>query len=256
MTTTGSGSNGAQPFPQGFTWGAATAAYQIEGAAAADGRGPSVWDTFSRTPGKVRGGDTGDIACDAYHRYREDVALMASLGLDALPVLCLLAADPAGRPGRGEPAGPRPLPGAARRACRARHRRRRHALSLGPSASPPGRGRLGGARHRRALRRVRGDRRRGARRPGHPLDHAERAAGRGESWVPHRGARPRHARCRRGGRCHASPAARPRSCRPGGARRGARHPGGNHVRPPSDPGARAAGLWTWSSRPGRSPMPT
>ena len=83
MTTMGSGSNGAQPFPQGFTWGAATAAYQIEGAAAADGRGPSVWDTFSRTPGKVRGGDTGDIACDAYHRYREDVALMASLGLDA-----------------------------------------------------------------------------------------------------------------------------------------------------------------------------
>src|SRR5881398_2078312 len=83
MTTTGSGANGAQPFPQGFTWGAATAAYQIEGATAADGRGLSVWDTFSRTPGKVRGGDTCDIACDAYHRYREDVALMASLGLGA-----------------------------------------------------------------------------------------------------------------------------------------------------------------------------
>ena len=83
MTTTGSGANGALPFPQGFTWGAATAAYQIEGAAGADGRGPSVWDTFSRTPGKVRGGDTGDVACDAYHRYREDVALMASLGLGA-----------------------------------------------------------------------------------------------------------------------------------------------------------------------------
>ena len=83
MTTTGSGANGAQPFPQGFVWGAATAAYQIEGAAVADGRGPSVWDTFSHTPGKVRGGDTGDIACDAYHRYREDVALMASLGLSA-----------------------------------------------------------------------------------------------------------------------------------------------------------------------------
>ena len=56
MTTTGSGANGAQPFPQGFVWGAATAAYQIEGAAVADGRGPSVWDTFSHTPGKVRGG--------------------------------------------------------------------------------------------------------------------------------------------------------------------------------------------------------
>jgi beta-glucosidase len=83
MTTMGSGTNGALPFPQGFTWGAATAAYQIEGAAGADGRGLSVWDTFSHTPGKVRGGDTGDVACDAYHRYPQDVALMASLGLGA-----------------------------------------------------------------------------------------------------------------------------------------------------------------------------
>ena len=56
-------------FPAGFTWGAATAAYQIEGATDVDGRGPSVWDTFSHTPGKVRGGDTGDIACDSYRRY-------------------------------------------------------------------------------------------------------------------------------------------------------------------------------------------
>jgi beta-glucosidase len=83
MTTTGSGADGALPFPQGFTWGAATAAYQIEGAVRADGRGPSVWDTFSHLPGNVRGGDTGDIASDSYHRYREDVALMASLGLRA-----------------------------------------------------------------------------------------------------------------------------------------------------------------------------
>jgi beta-glucosidase len=75
--------NGALSFPPGFTWGAATAAYQIEGAAQADGRGVSVWDTFSHTPGNVRGGDTGDIACDSYHRYREDVALMKSLGLKA-----------------------------------------------------------------------------------------------------------------------------------------------------------------------------
>ena len=70
-------------FPPGFTWGAATAAYQIEGAANADGKGPSVWDTFSHTPGKVRGGDTGDIACDSYHRYREDAELLSSLGLSA-----------------------------------------------------------------------------------------------------------------------------------------------------------------------------
>jgi beta-glucosidase len=71
------------PFPAGFTWGAATAAYQIEGAATAGGRGPSVWDTFSHTPGKVRGGDTGDIACDSYHRYAEDADLIKSLGLSA-----------------------------------------------------------------------------------------------------------------------------------------------------------------------------
>jgi beta-glucosidase len=80
--------NGTSPaagiaFPAGFTWGAATAAYQIEGAASEDGRGPSVWDTFSRTPGKVRGGDTGDVACDSYHRYPEDADLIKSLGLSA-----------------------------------------------------------------------------------------------------------------------------------------------------------------------------
>ncbi len=83
MTTTGSGADGALPFPPGFAWGAATAAYQIEGAADADGKGRSVWDTFSHTPGAVHGGDTGDVACDAYHRYPEDVGLMASLGLNA-----------------------------------------------------------------------------------------------------------------------------------------------------------------------------
>jgi beta-glucosidase len=68
-------------FPPAFRWGAATAAYQIEGATDEDGRTASIWDTFSRTPGKVRNGDTGDIAADHYHRMREDVALMAELGL-------------------------------------------------------------------------------------------------------------------------------------------------------------------------------
>ncbi|MEH0969599.1 GH1 family beta-glucosidase [Micromonospora sp. CPCC 205546] len=70
-------------FPDNFVWGAATAAYQIEGAATDDGRGPSIWDTFSRTPGKVHHGHTGDVACDHYHRYADDVALMAELGLRA-----------------------------------------------------------------------------------------------------------------------------------------------------------------------------
>lgn len=70
-------------FPEGFTFGSATASYQIEGAAAEDGRTPSIWDTFSRTPGKVWNGDTGDVACDHYHRVDEDLDLMSDLGLQA-----------------------------------------------------------------------------------------------------------------------------------------------------------------------------
>ena len=70
-------------FPDDFIWGVATAAYQIEGAADEDGRGPSIWDTFSRVPGKVVDGDTGDVACDHYHRMPEDVRLIAELGVDA-----------------------------------------------------------------------------------------------------------------------------------------------------------------------------
>ena len=76
-------SAGGLTFPDGFIWGAATAAYQIEGAARQDNRGPSIWDTFARTPGKVFAGHTGDVACDHYHRYRDDVAMMADLGLRA-----------------------------------------------------------------------------------------------------------------------------------------------------------------------------
>ncbi len=83
MTTDAAGPNGAMEFPDGFLWGAASSAYQIEGAADADGRAPSTWDTFSHTPAKVRGGDNGDVACDFYHRYAEDLDTMASLGLGA-----------------------------------------------------------------------------------------------------------------------------------------------------------------------------
>ena len=68
-------------FPDGFLWGAATAAYQVEGAWDEDGKGESIWDRFTHTPGKVRGGVTGDVACDQYHRYEEDVALMRKLNL-------------------------------------------------------------------------------------------------------------------------------------------------------------------------------
>ena len=68
-------------FPNGFIWGSATASYQIEGAVAEDGRAPSIWDTFSHTPGKTVNGDTGDVACDHYHRWQGDVQLMRELGL-------------------------------------------------------------------------------------------------------------------------------------------------------------------------------
>lgn len=70
-------------FPAGFMWGAATSAYQVEGAVDADGRGESIWDRFSHTPGVITGGDTGDVACDQYHRYREDVGLLRDLGIRA-----------------------------------------------------------------------------------------------------------------------------------------------------------------------------
>ncbi len=70
-------------FPPRFLWGAATAAYQIEGAWNADGKGPSIWDEFVRRPGRIASGDRGDVACDHYHRYPEDVALMGDLGLSA-----------------------------------------------------------------------------------------------------------------------------------------------------------------------------
>ena len=68
-------------FPTNFLWGAATAAYQVEGAAAEDGRGLSIWDTFSHTPGKTDNGDSGDVACDMYHRYPADIEIMHGLGI-------------------------------------------------------------------------------------------------------------------------------------------------------------------------------
>lgn len=71
----------AHRFPEGFLWGSATASYQVEGGVKEEGRGPSVWDTFSHTPGKTANGDTGDVADDHFHRYAEDIGLMTGLGL-------------------------------------------------------------------------------------------------------------------------------------------------------------------------------
>jgi beta-glucosidase len=75
--------SGIREFPNGFFWGVATAAYQIEGAWNEDGKGPSIWDTFAHTPGTMKNGDTGDVAIDHYHRYKEDVQIMKDLGASA-----------------------------------------------------------------------------------------------------------------------------------------------------------------------------
>jgi beta-glucosidase len=91
-------------FPDDFLWGAATAAYQIEGAAGEGGRSRSIWDTFSHTPGKVVNGDTGDVACDHFHRFRDDVKLMADLGLKSYR---FSLAWPRIQPGGAGPANPR-----------------------------------------------------------------------------------------------------------------------------------------------------
>ena len=72
-----------EPFPGGFLWGCATSAYQVEGSPLADGAGPSNWHRFAHTPGRVRDGDTGDVACDHYRRWRDDIALMRTLGMRA-----------------------------------------------------------------------------------------------------------------------------------------------------------------------------
>jgi beta-glucosidase len=82
LSATGAPAIGRE-FPKGFLWGSATASYQVEGAVNEDGRGPSIWDTFSHTPGKVVNNATGDVADDHYHRYKEDVQLMKALGVKA-----------------------------------------------------------------------------------------------------------------------------------------------------------------------------
>ena len=107
-------------FPKGFEWGAATASYQIEGAPRDDGKGLSIWDVFCQQPGRVQGGDTGDVACDHYHRYREDVALMKRLGLQTYRFsVSWPRVQPFGS-GRGQREGPRLLLAAGRRAARGR----------------------------------------------------------------------------------------------------------------------------------------
>ncbi|MFB7775846.1 GH1 family beta-glucosidase [Streptomyces bauhiniae] len=93
-------------FPDNFRWGTATSAYQIEGAVTEDGRSPSIWDTFSHTPGKIDGDDNGDIACDHYHRWRDDLGLLRQLGVDTYR---LSVAWPRVMPGGDGPVNPKGL---------------------------------------------------------------------------------------------------------------------------------------------------
>ena len=132
-------------FPQGFIWGAANAAYQVEGAAARRrSRSPSIWDTFSHQPGKVFRGDTGDIACDQYHRLDSDLDLMSDDGAAALPFLGfawsrIMPEGTGAINDKGLDYYERMVDGLH---C-ARHHADADALSLGPPANPAGHGRLG-----------------------------------------------------------------------------------------------------------------
>ena len=160
---------------QPFVWGAATAAYQIEGAATADGRGESIWDRFAATPGKVRGGESGAVACDFYHRYPEDISLMRELGLDALRFsIAWPRVLPDGR-GRVNQAGLDFYDRLVDALLEAGIRPFRDPLSLGPAAGLGGSRRLARARNCRRIRRLRGRGCGSARRPRHGLDDAQRA---------------------------------------------------------------------------------
>ena len=127
-------------FPDGFAWGAATASYQIEGAVDEDGRRPSIWDTFARTPGAVHDGDTGDVADDHYHRYRETSRCSRTLAVTHYRSRSP-ATDPARRAVSGDSAPARLLPATRRRSARPRHPAL-GALPLGPAAGARGRRRL------------------------------------------------------------------------------------------------------------------
>jgi beta-glucosidase len=95
-------------FPKDFLWGTATAAFQMEGAWNEDGKGESIWDRFSHTQGKIRGGATADVACDDYHRFKEDNGIVKQLNLQSYRFPSL-ATHSANRNGRGQPEEYRPL---------------------------------------------------------------------------------------------------------------------------------------------------
>ena len=198
-------------FPDDFLFGSATASYQIEGAAQEDGRGPSIWDTFSHTPGKV---------VERRHRRRRRRPLPPPRGRPrphgrprprGVPLLDRVAPHPADRSRTGQRGRAVVLRAARRRADRPRHPADRDALPLGPAAGPRGRGRVGEPRHRGGLRRLRPHRGGAARRSDLGVDHPQRAVVQRLPRVRVRRARARPPRRRQGPRRGAPPEPRARA---------------------------------------------
>ena len=133
-------------FPEDFVWGTATASYQIEGAVAEDGRGPSIWDTFAHTPGRIADGTERRRRRRPLPPLRRGHRAAGRPRHERLPVLDRLAAHPADRDRRGQPGRPRLLPADRRDLPRARHHPVRDPLPLGPAAAAGGRGRAGSNR--------------------------------------------------------------------------------------------------------------
>ena len=160
-------------FPPDFQWGVATSAYQIEGAASEDGRGLSIWDVFAATPGAVYLRQNGNIADDHYHRMREDVALMAELGIRSYRFsVAWPRVIPEGT-GPTNPLGLDVLRPAGRHAARAPHRADADAVSLGSAAGAARSRRLAEPEHGAGLCRVCRRRIQASGRPGEALDHAQ-----------------------------------------------------------------------------------
>ena len=217
-------------FDDSFVFGVATAAFQIEGAQYDDGRRDSIWDAFCRVDGAVINGDDGSVACDHYHRYRDDVEIMAVARRAELSLLDVVVEDPPRRRA-GQPGRTRLLLAAGRRTARPRHHAVADALPLGPAAGDRGRGRLAQPGHGVPLQRVRPGRPRSAGRPRAGLDHAERALVLGVPRLRRRRPRPRCAGSRRRPGRHAPSAARPRPRRPGAPVGRSEAPPGPHPQP-------------------------
>jgi len=141
-------------FPQNFIWGCSTSAYQFEGAWNEDGKGVSIWDTFTHIPGKIVNDETGDVAIDHYHRYKEDVGVMKELGLDAYRFSTSWTRILPTGTGPVNPAGLAFYDRLVDELLKKKHRTLPVFIPLGSAAGPARQGRLDQPRHRLRLRRL------------------------------------------------------------------------------------------------------